>query len=41
MKNIFELCKGRHSTPADKAIFSNEINPFDFVGTDLTALIAE
>ena len=33
-KNIFELCKGRHSTPADKAIFSNEINPFDFVGME-------
>lgn len=30
MKYIFELCSGRHSTPATDAIFPAEVDPTDF-----------
>lgn len=36
MKYVFELCKGRHTTPAENAIFSNSVNP-----TDVDALFDE
>ncbi len=29
MKYNFELCKGRHSTPATSAIFAETLNPLD------------
>lgn len=28
----FELCKGRHKTPATESIFPETVNPFDFAG---------
>ena len=32
MKYVFELCKGRHQTPATAAIYPGELNPLDVQG---------
>lgn len=32
MKYTYELCKGRHPTPASSAIFAGEVNPTDVEG---------
>ena len=32
MKYVYELCKGRHQTPAPAAIFPGELNPLDVQG---------
>lgn len=32
MKYVYELCKGRHETPATAAIFPGELNPLDVQG---------
>lgn len=37
MKYTFELCSGRHSTPATAAIFPNTVNPTDINGLYETA----
>lgn len=29
MEYVFELCSGRHSTPASKSIFQTTLNPLD------------
>ena len=39
MKRTFELCKGRHATPATEAIFPTEVDPTDFSG--LNRIVAE
>lgn len=36
-KAIFALCEGRHNTPAQEAIFPNELNPLDIAGINLVA----
>lgn len=37
MRYTFELCKGRHETPATAAIFPAELNPLDVLGMYETA----
>lgn len=37
MKYTFELCAGRHETPATVAIFPGELNPLDVQGMYTTA----
>jgi len=34
----FELCKGRHATPADDSIFGTELNPLDIEGLEQIAM---